>query len=138
MILALGGARSLFWCARIIVQDRTKSGFQRTKPRLIRNPLPHAGCGERLPDLFGALRKHRSPVFVESQALFLEWQTEVLEQSAEYQFGISDQILVNDPKHSPRENAIDMRHQSHVIGVILADVTEPEREIIALKLAFET
>src|SRR5436190_3828916 len=116
-----------------MLEYRAEGRLERAEPRFIGTPLAHTAPVKRLAYLIAAQSAHRSLVFMEAQALFLERQSEIFEQPPDFQFRICDQILVQDAVNSSRQHTIEVHHQADVVAIMAADVTQIVRESLATR-----
>src|SRR5438105_11564528 len=94
---ALG--RILIGNLRILCEYRTQSRLERTKPRLIRNPLLRATFVQGLANLLRAQSCDQALVFVETQALFLEREIHMTQELPNLSFLVSHHFLVDNAMH---------------------------------------
>src|SRR6195256_1109368 len=100
-------------------------GFlERTEPRLEVAPLIDRIGIDGLANLVGTHRLDHSLGLVEAQASLLERQIAVSEQSAYLTLEIGDQILVLHAMDAPRQHAVKVPHQMHIVAVVAAEIPE--------------
>src|SRR6202043_977749 len=96
----------------------------RTEPGLEVAPLIDRIGIEGPANLVGTHRLDHSLGLVEAQALLLERQIAVSEQSAYLALEIGDQILVLHAMDAPRQHAVKVPHQMHIVAVVAAEILE--------------
>ncbi len=97
------------------------------------SPLFKSFAEDRLADLFGARRAHRSLVLVEAQARLLELQAAILEQPPHLRGSIGDHVLVEHPMHTPGQHRVEVRHEGNVVAIGTPQIFEAVREALTAR-----
>src|SRR3954464_4600220 len=105
--------------------------LERAKLCLERPPLVGRLLADRLTDLLGARAAHRALRLMEIEAGLVEWYADIVEEPANFRFGLLDQPFVRDPMYPGRRQAVEMSHQPHIVGVMPAEVPEIIGEFLA-------
>src|SRR5207237_8799748 len=106
---------------------------QRLQPRFVVTPLLERISEYGQAHLLGARRAHRPRILVKAQAGFLEWQSAIAEQPANFTFDVFDQPLVENTVDEARQHGVEMRHQRHIVAVVAGDVLKIVAESLSAR-----
>src|ERR1043166_5549341 len=132
LVAYLGGSREIRPLpALLLAGQRPKRRFEGAEPRF-EGPPARERLAEDGPAHLLRTRTTHGPVGLEeAQARFLERQSEIVEQLADFAFGIGHQRLVIHPTNEPRQRGVEMRHQRDVIREIAAELGKLVAEFLA-------
>ena len=126
------------WCIIPLVERGAERGFERAEPGFEPPPLIEAFAADRAPHLLRTGGANGALILVEAEAGFFKFETEMVEQRADFGLGIVDQPFVDDAVDSARLDLIEVRRPigsmsrgSHSAGSRIANSSPPRRASVS-------